>query len=250
MTCYLLHVTEPQGDEPRAEVYPRAPLGAVAIEVYFPPLLDAFERLGRFQRAHAGEFTQLVLPDNLDTPTLRQRRTATLIHVKRDRALAFGRDMVVAITYAYRDGFRGFRDWALPFLHEVLQLLDTPRVERVRYVYENEIELADDKGVVEFAPTLRLQLPRGEGASAGVRHVHMGWTQVWPLGEVDVRLDCCDTSMEPGMLDLGIGASCGGPFAVAELEPRITEAHRMARLTFESLITNDYREHLRSRSDA
>lgn len=243
-------MTEPQGDEPGAEVYPRAPLGAVAIEVYFPPLLDAFERLGRFQRAHASEYDHLVLPDELDTPTLRRRRAATLVHANRHRALAVGRDMVAAVTYAYPEGYPGFVAWALPLLREVLDNLDAKLVERVRYVYENEINLDHDNGDVELGSMLQLRVPRGHDSSTGLAHIHMFWTQNWPAGGVDVRLNCCDKSMEAGTLDLGIAATCGGRFATDALEPHIAEAHRMARATFESLITPEYREHLRSRSDA
>jgi hypothetical protein len=243
-------VTEQAGAEPRAEVYARAPLGAVAIEVYFNPLLDALERLGRFQREHAREFVHMILPDELDTPTLRRRRAATLIHASGDRAIAVGRDVVAAVTYVYHEGFAGFLAWSLPVLRNALATIDPSRIERVRYVYENEIHLPEIDGNVELERTFKLSLPRGEGASSSVRHLHMGWTRTWPAGAVDVRLDCCHESMDPGALDLSIAAVCDGPFATAELEGRIREAHRMARLTFEGTITDGYRDQLRKQSDA
>src|ERR1700727_3132493 len=101
----LACVRMPARPEPEEVVYPLAPLRAVAIEVWFAPILDAFARLGAFQRRHRQEFSRLHentgdhTEMRLDGREYERPRTALLIG--RDRAVLVARDHVAAIAYAY-----------------------------------------------------------------------------------------------------------------------------------------------------
>lgn len=231
-------------NDPPSEVYPLAPLAAVAIEVHYKPLLDALDRFSAFQREHDEEYPHVVLPDDLGDVTLRRRRVATLVHESGDRAVAIGRDLVAVVTYDYENGFPGFSSWALPVLRKALDAIQPTRLERLRYVYENEIR-APDGSDLDLRSMFRIELPRDPNAEGTVHHLHLSWTQPWPTGKVHVRLDSCASSMEKGMIDLTITSDCSWPTEETDIGNHVREAHRIARLTFEALITDAYRERLR-----
>lgn len=228
---------------PAVEVYPGAPLRAVAIEVYFPSMLDAYARLGAFQRRHA-EFGRLVLTE---WPSRADHDHAAILFAQgQERALAVAFDHVAAVTYTYSEGFEGFRSWALPLLREALTDLEPRRIDKVRYRYENVIPLAPENDLV-LEPLFKLVLPRAAGAMDSVRNLHLYWKQTWPEGgAVDVALDSCDEAVDLGTAQLHITAQCTGG-VLDQIQERVAEAHRMARGTFEALITPEYREKLRKK---
>lgn len=243
---------EHRKEEPPEEVYPGAPLRAVAMEARFAPLLDAHARFGAFQRAHAIDFDRLLFADSGDElgPDLDGTYDAILFSKSLARAVGIAPDGLAVVTYDYGSGFTGFMSWALPLLQEGLRALDVPRFTSVRFRYENAISTSatNQQNGVDLAPMFRVLLPRGDGAHAAVRNVHLFWKQMWPTGSVNVALDCCSDLTGPDNADLTITGQCDGSIAASDVEAKIREAHRIARLTFEELITPEYREKLRGRS--
>lgn len=236
--------TPDNSNAPALEVYPGAPLRAVAVELHFPALLDTYARLGEFQRRHS-EFDRLVFGDS--SAHIDDDSAAILFGKEKERALAVSLDRVAAVTYTYSEGFTGFKSWALPLLLEALSDIRPAHVVRVRYRYENVIPVPSE-GEVLLEPKFTIVLPRGQGAEKSVRNLHLYWKQQWPEGgAVDIALDGCADMVEPGTIQLNITAQCaGGP--IADVEERVAEAHRMARSTFEELITPEYRDFLRRKA--
>jgi uncharacterized protein (TIGR04255 family) len=237
---------------PTVEVYPGAPLRAVAIEVIFPALLDAFPRFAAFQRRHRADFDHLheISGDEHDreeVPDGREfacARSALLMGASRERAVTVARDQLAVITYPYASGFAGFRSWAMPMLREGLADLGVERFSRVSFRYENRIR--HDTTKLDLASVLRVSLPSPLEASAGGRHVHLYWHQPWTGGTVEIEIDACP-HVSPREIHLNITAYHGARTGdLDEIDPLVQEAHRRARLTFEELITSRFRDELRS----
>lgn len=223
---------------PEDIVYPGAPLKAVAIEVNFAPLLDAHARIGVFQRTQSSDFPDVVLPEERRAdPELSRRRAVVLLG--EDRAIALGRDLVAIATYKY-EGFRDFVSWALPLLRDALKAIEPPTIESVRYRYENVIKMPRG-GAVEIGRVLRVGLPQPTDATGLVRNVHLFWKTLWPSGVVDVSVESCSPPGEVNTVEMSITGEPGDEHAGRPLEERVAEARRMARLTFEQLITDEYR---------
>jgi uncharacterized protein (TIGR04255 family) len=244
---------EPKTEQaPPAVVYPGAPLRAVAIEVSFPALLDAFERFGAFQRRHLDEFNLHETPveDKETDKSLEggsefaRQGSLVLMSKNRERAVTIARDQLAFITYPYSTGFAGFRSWAMPLLREGLADLTLDSVLGVSFRYENRIK--HDTSNLDLASILRIGLPAPAEAESTIRHVHLYWHQAWAGGTVEVDVNGCP-QFSAKELHLNITAYlAGGP--LAELDGLVQEAHRRARLTFEVLITSRFRDALRSTS--
>jgi uncharacterized protein (TIGR04255 family) len=231
--------------QPDAVVYPGAPLRAVAIEVRFPALLDAFSRFGAFQRRHAAAFDRVyetsedkrhTLPDGRE---FERPRTAVLMGRERDRAVSLANDQLTVITYPYTAGFKGFLSWAMPMLREGLEDLGVEQVTGVSFRYENRIK--HDTYNLDLASVLKLSLAAPPEAR-GMQHAHLYWHQVWPDGVVEVDLEACpQVSEEEIHLNITAYRSSRSKPMDDEMESMVREAHRMARLTFEELIAPSFR---------
>jgi hypothetical protein len=241
-----------EGRVPEAVVYPGAPLRAVAIEVGFSALLDALPRFGAFQRRHLAEFGHLYetsaderesLPDGNE---FARPRTVVLMGRGRKRAVTVARDQLAIITYGYTDGFAGFMDWAMPMLREGLSDLGVERILGTSYRYENRIPHDTEK--LDLGSLFRLSLATPAEAGNATRNVHMYWRQHWPEGTVEIDLDACPHT-SPDEIHLNITARRAAQSgSMDEIETSVREAHRLARLTFEELITSRFRDQLRATS--
>ncbi len=242
-----------QGDvQPAVEVYPNAPLRAVAIEARFPALLDAIPRFGVFQRRHISEYDRLYETELDDDDHLtsgddesEHRRSVMLLNRTRVRALSVARDRLTVITFSYL-GFVDFTAWAVPMLLEGLRDLGVENINRLNYRYENRIKRATRE--IDLGTIFRLSLSPPPGAQSATRHVHLYWHQLWSEGTVEVAIDGC-SDMSADELRFNITAH----HKVREqgldgIERLAAETHRRARLTFEELITPNFREELRGRS--
>lgn len=227
------------------ELYPGAPLRAVAMEVYFPGLLDAVARVAELQRKHWAEFPRLYTPPAAAPPGADPQ---PLLLLGQDRGLAVASDQVAVITYDYADGFDELARWGFPKLREALDAVGVlGDVGRVRFRYENLIDTGTD-GTVDLGQFFRIVLPRGPGATSDVQSdVHLAWRQVWPNGIVSVDLSVDEEGGDGGedVLVMSIVAERRGPIAVAGVEAALREAHEMALWTWEELITDEFRETLR-----
>lgn len=242
--------------DPPVVVYPRAPLQAVAIEVYFHGVLDALTRFAAFQRRHDEEFDRLYVPrTGLESDEFDLLRPVLLLGDDGTRGIAIASNQLSVITYPKDDPYPGFEEfsrWAIPALAEGLDALEPKRMTRVGFRYENVID-SQMKGNLELERFFRIVLPRGLQARPGVRNdVHFGWRQEWPTGYVSVTL-----SVEPreasDLILLSIAAERSaerrGPVAREDLSVAIREAHNMARSTFDELITPEFRESLKARPE-
>jgi uncharacterized protein (TIGR04255 family) len=225
--------TQPTLEHPPVEVYPGAPLRAVAIEIFFPRTLDAVSRLGAFQRKRP-EFSnaRLAHEDN-------DGETVLLLNESESKGVAISPTMLSVITYSYVGGFAAFAQWAHPILDEALSILELRAYTRVGYRYENVIDAVDARA---FSRMFAIGLPMPEGATAGA-HAFVAWEQEWPNG--DVFVDVSTSPDRPPVVRLDVSAGRNGPVSPSERVAAIAEAHRMGRLAFEALITPEFREQLR-----
>ncbi len=225
---------------PPRELYPGAPLRAVAMEVGFEGLLDAVSRMGAFQRTHRSTFPRLFGPEG-------DLRPSCLL-LGEDRGVAVARDQVAVITYDYEKGYEELARWGVPLLGEALDTIGVRDLTLVRFRYENLVDTGGE-GTVDLGRFFRLALPRGPGAPGPVETagLHVAWRQPWALGTVSVDLAMDEEASEGGddVLVLGIVAERRGPIARGALAGALGEAHEMALWTFEELITDEYRETLR-----
>lgn len=225
-------------------VYPGAPLRAVAIEVRFPALLDAFSRFGAFQRRHTADFDQVyetsedkrhALPEGRE---FERPRTAVLMGRARDRAVSLANDQLTIITYPYRAGFTGFCSWAMPMVREGLVDLGVEQLTGVNFRYENRIK--HDTKNLDLGSLLRLSVA-APTETKRTQHLHLYLHQIWSEGVVEIELDACPQVSEEE-IHLNITAHLKTRAKpLAEIEGMVQEAHRMARLTFEELITPAFR---------
>ena len=128
-------------------------------------------------------------------------------------------------------------------VREGLDDLGVERVVGVSFRYENRIQ--HDTKAVELGSLLRLSLasPKEAGATT---HVHLYWHQMWPDGTVEVDVEACPRVSEKEM-HINITAHCVvASRALDDVAPTTRVAHRLARLTFEELITPSFRERLKS----
>lgn len=220
--------------EPPKEVYPSAPLRAVALECHFAPMLDAHARFGTFQRRHVDDLPSVNIPEDgtgTSAPVL-------LLNTKASRGVAIAPSFVAVVTYSYVGGFNAFLEWAEPLLNEALDVLDQSRITAVTYRYENVI---DYKSSVD--EVVRIGVPQTPGAKGPARGLAIEWTAPWPGGEVEVELGSFG---EPhSHLHLDITARRVGRFTRAGVAGALGEARSMGRLTFEALITPELRTRLR-----
>jgi len=243
-----LRVTDPAASEsvvpePPAEVYPGAPLQAVAMEVYFRGLLDALPRLAAWQRAHAASYEQLVVP--VDEEAANPLRPVILISTQEKRGVAVAVNQLTTIAYDYAGGYQAFAAWGVPCLLEGLQLLEVHQATRMAFRYENVVSLPS--GQLEIEQFFRILLPRPEPVGGNTGSLALAWRYPWAKGEVAVDLAIAphpDDSKARALL-LTIVADRQRALAVGELEKGIDEVHRLARWTFERLITDEFRERLR-----
>jgi uncharacterized protein (TIGR04255 family) len=227
--------------EPTPEVYPGAPLKAVAIECTFAPLLDAVQRFGAFQRKHATTFTRTTLADARDA-----RDANLLLDEANGRGVAISASAVSLVTYSYAGGFAAFEKWSAPLLAEALDLLEVARFTGIVYRYENLVDMDAGSRKLTVDDVLLVGVPRhGSVRASAPKHLILECTQPWPLGEVTV--DIGSFSDPTAHLHIDISARRLGPLQRDEIAGAIREAHQMARLTFEELITPSFREHLRGR---
>lgn len=235
--------------DPEVLVYPGAPLRAVAIEVGFPPLLDAFPRFAKFQRRHP-EFGTLyetsadddgdMVPDGHE---FARPRTAVLMRGQ-ERAVTVAREQLAIITYPYATGFAGFTGWALPLLREGLDDLEVGPIKRVSFKYENRIK--HDVAKLDLGSIFKVAPPAPVDAKPGIRHAHLHWDQSWEGGSVAVEIHCCEL-VSTDEVHLNITAHRRAVSGnLDEIESLVHEAHRRARLTFEELITPAFRDRLKS----
>jgi uncharacterized protein (TIGR04255 family) len=225
--------------DPKTEIYPRAPLRAVAIELNFKPLLDAVQRFGAFQRRHSQTFTRTRLADPEES-----RDANLLLDEAGSRGVGISPSSLSFVTYSYDSGFEGFTEWSEPLMMEALDLLELSSFSDVAYRYENVVEMKIDQRVMSVEDILRFQMPKHPSVAASPPStLVVTWTQSWPRGEVTVDVGCFG---EPSVhTHVDISARCKGPLTRDELVDAIREAHRMGRLTFEEMITSDFREQLR-----
>ena len=233
-------------------IYPGAPLRAVAVEVGFRPLLDAMSRFGAFQRRHLNDFNRLyeTSGDDRERESLPEGRefsrprSAVLMARDRARAVSVARNQLAVITYPYSSGFVGFMAWALPMLREGLDDLGVERITEVSYRYENRIK--HDTENVDLGSILKVSLASPKEAGSTTRHLHLYWHQKWPDGTVEVDINACP-SVSSEEIHLNITSHCvARSGALQDIESIAGNAHRLARLTFEGLITSRFREHLQS----
>lgn len=114
----------------------------------------------------------------------------------------------------------------------------------VAYRHENRIQ--HDTRNQRLGSLFNLSFASPKEAGPTTRNVHLNWRQKWPEGSVAVDLDAC-SHMSPDEVHLNITAHCSaGTGALYELDSMVRTAHRLARLTFEELITPRFREQLRT----
>jgi uncharacterized protein (TIGR04255 family) len=246
---HMLRSTKMQeGREPEAVVYPHAPLRAVAVEVRFSPLLDAFARFGAFQRRHNDDFGHVYEVSGDDRENLPKgrefARARSAVLMGNERAVSVATDQLAVVTYKYPQGFNGFRSWALPLLREGLGDLGVERINGVSFRYENRIN--HDTHRVDLGSVLKISLSPPAEALAAVRHLHLYWHQKWPKGTVEVAIEGCP-HVSGDELHLDITAHCKTePRSLDGLDALVRDAHRIARLTFEELITTSFHDSLRA----
>lgn len=241
----------PERREPEAILYPGAPLLAVAIEVSFPPLLDAFAKFGAFQRKHRDDFDENVIESPADAEAAegeqRSRPRTTLITRNRERAVSVSSNQLAAVTFEYRLGFSDFMPWAMTQLQDGLSILGVERIRSVSYRYENRIRA--DTSKVDLSNFFKLSLATPKEA-ATTQHTHLYWHQTWEEGIVKMELDACP-HISKTAIHLNITARC--PLkagTVHDVDRSAREAHRMARLAFEELIAEKFKTQLKGGQDA
>ena len=248
--CYPPRDMSLPGREPEVVVYPGAPLRAVAIEVGFSDLIDAVSRFGAFHRRHAADFDRIyeTSADGEEMPAdgreFNRPRSTVLMGrgPTPERAVSIAKDQLAVITYPYDRGYSGFLSWALPTLREGLADLDVTLIKSVAYRYENRIR--HDTTKLDLSSLLRISLASPVEAGDSIRHVHLYWHQRWPEGPVQVEVDACPNVSED-FVHLNITAHRRTKTgALDELESLVRDAHRRARLTFESLVTAQLRERI------
>lgn len=220
------------GEKKPGEVYPSAPLKAVAMEFYFAHLLDACSRFASFQRKHAAVFSRVVAKDP-DDP----HAAVFLLEDGRERGVAISPTMFSVVTYRYVDGFDGFIKWAAPFIEEALHVLDVPRFTSIAYRYENIIDVEGDLGAFDV---FSLNLPKLSDQAPLGRDLFMSWKQPWSAGDITIDLGAYKDHMH-----LDISAKCSGPLEASAALAAVDNARQAAGRTFEMLITREFRERLR-----
>lgn len=237
---------KPVSREPEVVIYPGAPLRAVAIEVGFaPPLLDAVSRFAAFQRRYLGDFAIVREvaeyewePD--DGREFKRPRSTVLIDAEKQRAVTIAMDQLAVVTYPPYAGFSAFLAWALPMLIEGLRDIGANRLSRIAFRYENRIPHSRED--LDLNALFSISLPRPSGALPAIRDVHLHWHQDWPQGMVEVSLDgACPAMRRELQLDIVASHDAQGMSLDDGLEALVREMHRRARHTFETLITDAFR---------
>ena len=234
-----------------SEVYPGAPLKAVAIEVEYAPLYDARARIAQFQRDHsdfeisAPPAQQSLFGDGKLGSAAVPTSPLLLLNSASDRALSVSATRLAVVSYEYA-GFEKFTGWAMPLLRKALEAIDPPGLRGLKYKYENVIDLpsVDDRGV-DLGSMFNIDLPPSPGGTHLLANVHLFWRTLWPSGTTLVSLDCCNDSYFDGTVQLNIAGECGGTVDLARIDVCVQEARMMARATFEHLITDAFRNRIR-----
>jgi hypothetical protein len=106
-----------------------------------------------------------------------------------------------------------------------------------------------DTTKVDLGDFFKLSLAAPKEAGPATQHTHLYWHQSWQDGTVKVELDACP-HISKTTIHLNITARC--PLkagTLGDVQPSATTAHRMARLTFEDLITEKFKAQLKGGQD-
>lgn len=222
--------------------YPNQQLRSVSIETFFSGRLDALARMGEVQKLFAEDLPQLFVPQVHDGESA-ALRPYQLRDVDGDRSLALAMNQATYIAYRY-PGFSQFREDALQFLGMSHRTLSVGDLSRVTFMYDNALDVpraSDGELPLHFLFNLD-RMPSWLG-NAGFSHLDVRWEKPGPTGSLQGHLFTEGAFDQPTLrLVLRATAEPGG--AVDKLDDLVSELHRQAVTTFESMVTDDFREFL------
>lgn len=214
----------------------------MSLETFFGGHLSVLARAGQVQDTFAERFDSLFVP-NVNPGEPLALRPYQLRPRGQHEPLAIAVNQATYVSFRY-PGHCVFLDTATDVLASTLEILGIERLERVVYRYENEMALQRvGSGAVALSDIFRLTFPDGPGD--GLTSFDMDWTRQWPQGLAGTRIWLEDDA-GVCLLRWTLTATVVPAGPSASLREYATAAHEHASQCFEQLITDKFRQFLRT----
>jgi uncharacterized protein (TIGR04255 family) len=222
------------------KVYPNQQLRSVSLQCYFRGQFSVFAELAGLQRELARRFPDLFVPNAQpgQAPALQPYELRG-----ESEALRWAANQVAYVSYAY-PGHEQFLAEALPLLSKALARFGIEGLERVAYVYDNEIGIAKgpDGGFALGTILDASTLPSWATAEA-YQGFELNVTGRWPKGWKQTRVSLQDGGAV-GALRMQINTVVTPAGPAAALAAAADAAHAEASATFEAMISDAFRRYL------
>ncbi len=224
------------------EVYPNSPLAEVVCEIRFPPDLAIDNHIHEFQQQLKAEYPRLTVSKGAAPPQ-------TWTHYRFEGAEGTVGVIVAADKLArYEKSYTGHKNFIRMFF-EVFgvfkKIFPVRQLDRVGWRYINVIPYIRQDGLVPLENFLNIKVLYGD---APAKHLKLDVTLESKLGDGSLTTKL-STLQEQGsdrealLLDFDYALTQG--LRLDRLRSYVQKAHSTTRHTFESMITDAYRDFLR-----
>lgn len=229
------------------EIYPNSPLSDVACEVRFAGEMQIECERHRFWDAVRKDYPQILVP-------FAQEGKAMALQHYRFRSEADNRVVSVALnSIAYSEGkYRGHKAFIAEFQRLLGIFRDTyPKignVSRVGWRYINLMPFTKEHGFVPLNQLLKLKFELPLNLHERPQHINIQWTAKHSVGTAVIRIATVPNKGVEGqealLLDIDYGNE-GPNLSWDNVSDALCAMRLAGRETFETLITDSYREYLR-----
>lgn len=226
------------------EIYPNSPLIEVVCEIRFPPDLAIDSRKHEFQRQIEGEY-----------PILRTRgrgdSEATLFrfeNAQRTAGVLMGLDRLARYEKKYT-GHKNFISEFFKVFDKFKSIYKTKNLTRLGWRYINIIPYVRNDGLIPLDDLLQVKVLLGESYAVPL-NLDITIESVVSNGSLTTKLATITeqgTGREVMVLDFDFAMVAD--LRVSKLRSHVRHAHGVTRATFETLITDQYREFLRGETE-
>lgn len=222
------------------EIYPNSPLIEVVCEIRFPPDLSIDGRKHEFQQQIRDEYPNVWIPGRGDSETVLCRFEDTY----RTAGVLIGLDRMAR----YEKKYTGHKNFIRHFF-KVVDVFKTvykiKNLTRLGWRYINIIPFVRSDGLVPLEDFLKIKILLGESCALPLR-LDVTVESMAADGSLTTKLATLTqqgTGREVMVLDFDFSMTAN--LQVSKLRSHVRHAHSVTRATFETLITDQYREFLR-----
>jgi uncharacterized protein (TIGR04255 family) len=226
------------------EIYPHSPLREVVAEIRFGGEIAIETKRDLFFEKVRDKYPDVYVPQNVPGKSAAlQAYQFEDPDKERGTALAINRFAFYERSYSGHEAFIGE---FLRLANLVSEFYGVDKLNRVGWRYINIIPFVRQRQIIRVGDVLNLALSVGEEPVRKFHDLNLEWVSPADEGVLITRLQSATESpSKQEILKLDFDSFATEELSMGNLRETTTLVHNHARLMFERMITNEYRQYLR-----